>query len=105
MSDSEWLKKSVERIESKVDAIDTKVDSQANILSAQAVTLSDHTRRSLAAEENIDILRSEVRVNKSDSDIKFSFYDKYIDRAKFVFVIIGFIAVIAELVGYVAKFF
>lgn len=88
MSDLSWLKESIDKIDQKVDKIDQKFDEQCTILTKQSAILEEHTRRSLAAEENIELLRS-------TTNNRFKPLEKYADRAKFVFIIIGFLSTIA----------
>ncbi len=51
----------LERIEQKIDVVATKTNDVVIILTKQHEVLKDHTRRSIAAEENIALLRADVK--------------------------------------------
>jgi len=51
----------VERIEIKLDKISDDIAEIKVTLAEQAVILKDHTRRSLAGEANLELLREQVK--------------------------------------------
>lgn len=61
MSDNDWIKSTLEKMDSKLDRLDVRLDNVDVTLAKQSVVLEDHTRRSLANEEA-------VKVNKETSD-------------------------------------
>lgn len=73
MSDNNWLKDKLEKMDGKLDKTDTRLDSVHDVLLEQAVTLAkqsvileDHTRRSLANEEAVEILKRELKPIQSE---------------------------------------
>mgnify|MGYP001614100345 CR=1 FL=1 len=100
MSDIKWLKDAIEKIDSKVDVIGEKVSDQNAILAKQSVILEDHTRRSLAAEENLDLLRQEARSNKSELEGKIAPIQSHVDKVQFLTrATIKIISISATIVG------
>lgn len=57
MTDSNWIKDKLEKIDSKLDRLDSRLDSVDVTLAKQSVILEDHTRRSLANEEAVKIAK------------------------------------------------
>lgn len=55
------LKDRLDRIDTKLDKLDERQDLMNVTLVRQAATLEDHTRRSLANEEALEVLRQEVK--------------------------------------------
>lgn len=53
--------KRLDRLESKIDKIVDDISEIKITLGAQHVTLVEHTRRSTLAEENLGILRTELK--------------------------------------------
>lgn len=49
------------RILDKLDAMDARIDNIDITLAKQSVVLEDHTRRSLANEKAVDILKEELK--------------------------------------------
>lgn len=50
------------KIESKIDKLDERLDSIDKTLVKQSCVLEDHTRRSLANEKAVEILKDELKV-------------------------------------------
>lgn len=98
-----WLKEAIDKIESKLDRLDQRLDDQNSTLDKQSVVLEDHTRRSLAAEENLLMLRSEMHTDQTHIEQRLKPVEKHIDRVEFVFKIIGFGAVVIGILASVAK--
>ena len=92
MSESKWLKEAIEKIDSKVDKLGESVNDQNVILAKQSVILEDHTRRSLAAEENLALLRKESRANQISMDSELAPIKTHVDRVSFIFKAIMFLA-------------
>lgn len=94
MDDASWLKEAIEKIDSKVDKLDDKLSDQGVILAEQKVVLAEHQRRSLANEENVQMLREEFKP-----------VEKHVQIVNGVFKIIGFLATVSGAVIAVVKFF
>lgn len=92
MSDFSWLKDSVTKIENKLDKLDERMDSQNATLVEQKVILDEHQRRSLANEENLDILRKEFKPVQT-----------HVEQVNFLFKAIGFISLLIGIVQGVLK--
>lgn len=60
MSENIWLKVQLDKIESKIDKLDDRIDNVDVTLAKQSVTLDDHTRRSLANEEQVEMLKTKL---------------------------------------------
>lgn len=60
-----WLKEHLSRMENKIDKLDPRLDSMDVTLAKQSVILEDHTRRSLANEEAVELLKK-----KLEADVK-----------------------------------
>lgn len=73
MSDDSRL----ERIEDKIDSLSERISSVDATLAAQHVTLKDHTRRSLANEESLELL-------KSQTNIRLTILEKIKDKVYFI---------------------
>lgn len=50
-----------DRLEAKIDKVVEKIGNIEVVLSAQSEILKDHTRRSLANEKSVDILKEELK--------------------------------------------
>lgn len=87
MNDFKWLKESVDKIESKVDILDSKLGDQNDTLNKQATVLDNHIKRTELAEENISMLRAEMKP-----------LSKHVEYVNFIFKTIGFFATIAGLI-------
>lgn len=61
MSDNDWLKTSLDRIENKVDKIDLRVDSLDVTAVRQQAILEEHQKRSLANEAAVQVIASELK--------------------------------------------
>lgn len=59
--DDEWVKNTLINIDSKVDKLDMRLDNVDVTLGKQQVELSDHIRRTEIAEQNITLIRSEIK--------------------------------------------
>ncbi len=55
------MEKKLEQIEVKVDKLDERLDTIEKVLIKQNVVLEDHTRRSLANEKAVEILKDELK--------------------------------------------
>lgn len=58
--ENQWLKDSLDKIESKIDKLDTRIDNVDLTLAKQSIILEDHTRRSLANEEALELLKKKL---------------------------------------------
>jgi hypothetical protein len=87
------LEEKIERI--VLDQQDFKVD-----ISEIKVNLKEHMRRSTANEETNQLLREYIDFIKSEVDKKTSKYDKIIDRAKFLGIIV---LSVGSFVGFLVK--
>jgi hypothetical protein len=61
MDNSDWLKLSVDKIESKVDVLDTKIDTLNERHIKNTAVLDEHIYRTKLNEENINMLREQVK--------------------------------------------
>lgn len=57
MSDNNWIKDKLEKIDSKLDRLDSRLDNVDVTLAKQSIILEDHTRRSLANEKAVEIAK------------------------------------------------
>lgn len=57
----ERIEDKVDKLDEKVDGIDRRVDSVDITLTRQHGSLEDHTRRSLANEKAVEILKDEIK--------------------------------------------
>jgi len=93
MSDLDWLKTAIEKIDEKMDKLDNRLDNQNVVLAEQKTILEEHQRRSLASEENLDMLRQEFKP-----------VEKHVQIVNFIFKAIGFIATISGGILAIIKF-
>jgi hypothetical protein len=83
----DWLKEAVDKIEKKVDSIDQRIDKVDVTLVEQAAVLKEHHRRSIANEQNLELLRKEFKP-----------VETHVHTMNTVFKIIGVIASAASLI-------
>lgn len=94
MDDFTWLKKAIDKIETKVDRLDQRLDSLDTTSIKQAKDLESHIYRTELAEENIALLREQVTPVKT-----------HVDRVEFAFKAIGFLTTITGVVTGMLKLF
>jgi uncharacterized coiled-coil protein SlyX len=58
-----WLKDSLDKIENKIDKLDTRIDNVDVTLAKQSVILEEHTRRSTANEEQVELLKKKLEID------------------------------------------
>lgn len=63
--ENQWLKDGLDKIDSKIDKLDERLDNVDVTLGKQSIILEDHTRRSLANEEQVELLKK-----KLEEDVK-----------------------------------
>jgi flagellar motor component MotA len=96
MSD-QWVKSKLDKVEEKIDTVHDKLTSIDITLAKQAIDLEHHIYRTTLAEENIEVLRSELKPIQT-----------HVTQVHTVFKIIGILAtVVGIVVGIleVVKFF
>jgi len=59
MSDNDWLKASLDKIDTKLDRIDMRVDNLDVTSVKQQAILEEHHKRSLANEKAVELLSTE----------------------------------------------
>ena len=91
-NNDEWLKIKLDIIESKVDKLDSRIDNIDVILGKQSVVLIDHTRRSLANERAVDLLKDQVELNKEIAQNDMKPVTKFIDQVQAILKLIGLFA-------------
>lgn len=95
MSD-EWLKDKLDGIETKIDKLDVRVDNVDITLAKQAVVLDEHTRRSLANEEQVSLLREQLQIEIKP-------FKTHVDQVHAILKLIGLAASIAAIISAVFK--
>lgn len=80
------------RVEAKVDGLDTRLDNIDKTLVRQQAILEEHQRRSIANEENVKLLRDEIKP-----------IDKHVAMMNGAGKLITIIGVVAGLVAAIAK--
>ena len=83
-----WLKEQLEKIENKIDKLDTRIDNVDVTLAKQSVILDEHTRRSLANEEQVALLKKKF-------DDELGPVKAHVQMVHGAFKLIGLIATIA----------
>jgi hypothetical protein len=63
MSSNNWLKDHLDKIETKIDKLDNRLDNVDVTLGKQSVILEDHTRRSLANEQQVELLKKKLETD------------------------------------------
>lgn len=92
MSDTLSLKDHLDKIEIKIDKLDSRVDNVDVTLAKQAVQLEHHIKRTELAEENITLVRGDIKP-----------LQKHVDQVHTVLKIIGLLSSIAAVVSAVIK--
>lgn len=93
-----WLKVQLDKIETKIDKLDSRIDNVDITLAKQSVILEEHTRRSLANEEQLELFRKNV-------DIDLKPIKGYMNLMHAAFKLIGIISSIASFGYGVLKLF
>lgn len=88
MSDQNWLKEHLNKIENKIDKLDGRIDNVDVTLAKQSIILEDHTRRSLANETQVELLKK--KFEQELSPLK-----EHLIQTHTVFKVIGFLATLA----------
>lgn len=97
MNGDEWIKSKLNSIEDKVDKLDSRIDNIDVTLGVQSVVLQDHTRRSLANERAVDLLKEQIQSNRDEAKEDIKPLQAHIIQVHTVFKIIGVIASIAAI--------
>ena len=61
MSKDEQILKALDKFENKIDKLDARLDSIEKVQVKQEANLGEHMRRTETAEENINLLREELK--------------------------------------------
>lgn len=96
MSDKNWLKEHLDKIETKIDKLDSRLDNVDVTLAKQSVILDEHTRRSLANEEQVELLKK-----KLEADILP--IRKHVDMVNGAFKFIGAVSSLVSLIYGIIK--
>lgn len=94
MSDNNWLKDHLTKIENKIDGLDGRIDSVDVTLAKQSVVLEEHQRRSLANEEQVQLLKKHL-------DIEIEPIKLHVNQVHLILKLIGLVAsVVAAMAGF-----
>ena len=92
-------------IGNKLDKLDSRIDNIDITLARNSAVLEEHQRRSLANEQAVEVLRSEVQQRHQDLMNHLNPLLKYADRASFLIQlaigiagVVGFALTVVELV-------
>lgn len=95
MSDNDWLKSSLDKIDSKLDRIDMRVDNLDVTSVKQQAILEEHQKRSLANEAAVEVLKVELVPIK-----------EHVIKVKFIVKVISWVIASAAGIEYlIHKFF
>jgi hypothetical protein len=113
MDRDEFLRAFIDKVESKLDKLHDEIVRMREVQAAQHETLKDHTRRSLANEEAIVVLKDnlikEKEATREHLDSRFKPIDNHVKFVDWSLRMIGavagiggFILVVLEIIKYLA---
>lgn len=98
-----WLRDQLNKIESKIDNLDSRIDSVDVTLGKQSIILEEHTRRSLANEQQVELLKKKMEADKKDILEDAKPIHQHVHMINGAFKFIGGIATVAGIIGVAIK--
>jgi hypothetical protein len=95
----EYIVAELRRLHDKMDKLDSRVDILVSDCAVNTNNLKEHMRRSKAAEESVTLLRAYIDTVKNESEKHLEPVEKFVDRAKFFFLVCSVVGTIITLLA------